>query len=264
LREHGLEASASRREGDRLTVADIERHLAGHRPRPPSTATPSVEALPEVEGQLRDLRSDERGMLATVLWHRDVAAAGYIELEYETAAWEDFAKAFADRHKLLLSPLLALMAWRLVEISREVPALNATVIGERRLEYSAVNLGFTVQAGDTLYLAVIRDAAGLGESGFVNALGDIQRRATAHKLGPLETQGATVGFSSMARWKVSRHVPLLAPNTSLMVAHAYAPDGRAVLGASYDHRVLNGSHVAAALRKLSKPSPADQAKGSPQ
>jgi pyruvate dehydrogenase E2 component (dihydrolipoamide acetyltransferase) len=100
---------------------------------------------------------------------------------------------------------------------------------------------------------VVRDAVAKGELGFVNALVDLQRRAAAHKLGPQETQGTTVGFSSMARWKVSRHIPILAPNTALMVAHATAADGGGVLGATYDHRVLNGADVAAALRKLGRP-----------
>ena len=260
LQEHGLDANAIPCSGDRLLVADVERYLANERPLPNAARTPRIETVPEIEGQLRNLRNDERGMLSTVLWHRDVAAPGYVELEYDTSPWEEFAKQFADTHKLLLSPLLALMAWRLVEVAREVPILNSTLVGERRLEYSVINLGFTVQAGDTLYLGVIGDAASLGETEFVNAMGDMQRRAMAHKLGPRESQGATVGFSSMARWKINRHIPLLAPNTALMVAHAFSSDRRAVLGASYDHRVLNGFHVAAALRKLTKPRSVETAK----
>ena len=66
--------------------------------------------------------------------------------------------------------------------------------------------------------------------------------------------GATVSFSSMARWNVSRHIPVLPPQTSLIVAHA-APkgSGRAVLGASYDHRLLTGFDVAQVLQALSQP-----------
>ena len=195
-------------------------------------------------------------MLATVSWHRDVAVAGYVEVACDTAAWDAYAKDFGRRHGLLLSPLLPLMSWRLVELARETPRLNATIVGNGRLEFNEVNLGFTVQAGSVLYLAVARNAASLGELGFVNALVELQRRAAGHKLGPLETSGTTIGFSSMARWKVSRHMPILPPHTALMVAHAEAPDGAGVLGATYDHRVLNGAEVAATLRKLSRPAKA--------
>jgi pyruvate/2-oxoglutarate dehydrogenase complex dihydrolipoamide acyltransferase (E2) component len=135
----------------------------------------------------------------------------------------------------------------------ESPILNATIVGHQRLEYTPVNVGFTVQAGDTLYLAVTRDAQTMGELQFVNAMLDLQKRATLHKLGPAETSGATIGLSSMARWKVARHMPILPPNTAFMVAHTAVAADKAVLGATYDHRVMNGFHVVTALRKLAKP-----------
>jgi pyruvate/2-oxoglutarate dehydrogenase complex dihydrolipoamide acyltransferase (E2) component len=192
-------------------------------------------------------------MLQTVSWSRDHAVPGYIELEYDPAPWEAYAKAFADRHRLLLSPLLSLMAWRLVTLARANPLINATIAGDARHEYERVNLGFTIQAGETLYLAVVRDAASKDEGGFVNALGDLQRRAAAHKLVPDEMRGATVSFSSMGRWKVSRHMPVLPPHTAFIVAHAVSASGVPVLGATYDHRVMSGFQVVTTLRRLAVP-----------
>jgi pyruvate/2-oxoglutarate dehydrogenase complex dihydrolipoamide acyltransferase (E2) component len=258
LREHGLDAADVAASGDRLSVADIDAHLAkaagAKRKAAAAPATAAAAARPpEVDGAKRDLSSGERGMLATVTWHRDVAVAGYIEIEYDTAAWEEHAKNFAETNKLLFSPLLSLMTHRLVRLAVESPILNATIVGHQRHEYTPVNIGFTVQAGDTLYLAVTRDAQAMGDLQFVNAMLDLQKRATLHKLGPAETSGATIGFSSMARWKVSRHMPILPPNTAFMVAHTAVSTDKAVLGATYDHRVMNGFHVVAALRKLAKP-----------
>lgn len=254
LHEHGLQADDIPMSGNRLTVADIEQFLAGRaKPALTTETRDKAEALPEVAGALRDLRSEERGMIATVVWHRDVAVPGYIELEYDPAPWLAYAKNFAERHKLLFSPLLSLMSWRLVELAKETPQLNATIVGNQRYEYSVVNCGFTVQAADTLYLTVARDAHALDELGFVNALGELQRRASTHKLRPSEVQGSTISFSSMARWKVNRHIPVLPPNTAIIIAHATPKDDCSVIGASYDHRVLNGFHVVTALRKLSKP-----------
>lgn len=255
LREHGLDAADVEATGDRLSVADIERHLAGAARAKGGEASASArrEPVPDVAGSLRPLSSSERGMLGTVSWHRDFAVPGYIEIEYDTEAWEQHAKAFADTHKLLFSPLLPLMAHRLVALSREAPALNSTIVAGQRHEYGPVNIGFTVQAGQTLYLVVARDAAQMRELEFVQTMLDLQKRATTHALGPAQTSGATIGFSSMARWKVSRHVPVLSPLTSFMVAHTAVSADRAILGATYDHRVLNGFQVVNALRKLAKP-----------
>lgn len=259
LQQYGLGVADVKASGARLSADDVRRHAIARGLSPLRTGAagnaPAAKAAPapDVPGTLRPLQSHERGMLHTVNWQRDVATPGYIEMAYDAASWDQVAAAYGQRHQLLLNPLLPLMAWRLVHLATQNPKLNATIVGEQRHEFSAVNLGFTVQAGEVLYLAVVRDAAALGEAGFVTQLVDVQRRAAAHKLEPQELQGATLGFSSMSRWKVNRHVPILAPNTALMVAHTVGPDGSGVLGATYDHRVLHGGEVAGLLRKLGTP-----------
>lgn len=257
LKQYGLTAAAVRASGDRLSAEDVRQHVAGRGLRPHAAGTaataaaPAARALPPSEaGQTVALSGNERGMLHTVSWQRDVAVPGYIELHYDHAAWEAHAAAYSQEHQLLLNPLLPLMAWRLVELVAQQRRANATLANDHRHEYDHVNLGFTVQAGDTLYLAVLRQALQRGRISFVQDLVDLQRRAAAHELQPSELQGATVGFSSMSRWKVARHVPILAPNTALMVAHTVGTDGVGVLGATYDHRVLHGGDVATLLRKL--------------
>jgi pyruvate dehydrogenase E2 component (dihydrolipoamide acetyltransferase) len=258
LKELGLEAAGVPASGDRLTLADVEAYMAAHGiQRRDHTAAVSVSAqenLPDVPGQLVDLNAEERGMLITVSWHRDHAAATYLEVEYDPKAWEEHAAAYAGENKLMLSPLLPLLAYRLVQLVKASPRLNATVVNGKRFQYQPVNLGFTVQAGETLYLTVVRDADSLETKPFIEALGEVQRHALQRKLSREETSGATIAFSSMARWNVSRHIPILPPYCSLMIAHA-APkgSGRAVLGASYDHRVLSGFDVARLLMDLAKP-----------
>jgi pyruvate/2-oxoglutarate dehydrogenase complex dihydrolipoamide acyltransferase (E2) component len=255
LRELGLDASAIPPAGERLTVADIEAWLAqrpAERPGGDRTQMPA-EAAPDVPGEYRELSAEEHGMLSAVLWHRDRAAPAYLEIEYDPQPWESYAARYAEQNRLVLPPLLALLAFRLAELAKANPRVNATVVGDRRYQYLPVNLGFTVQAEETLYLAVVRDAHEMSASRFIDALGEVQRHAMAHKLRPSEATGATLAFSSMARWSVSRHVPILPPQTSLIVAHAARrAAGSAVLGASYDHRLLSGFDVAGVLQALAQ------------
>jgi pyruvate dehydrogenase E2 component (dihydrolipoamide acetyltransferase) len=257
LRELGLGASVIPAAGERLTVADIEAWLATQRQpatMPDSGTYPAAERAPDVPGEYHDLSPEERGMLFTVLWHRDRAASAYLEIEFDSQPWYDYAARYAQQNKLLLSPLLSLIAFRLVELARASPRINATVVNDRRYQYQPVNLGFTVQAGQTLYLGVVQRAQEMNVSRFIDALGEVQRHAMAHKLRPEESSGATLAFSSMARWNVSRHIPILPPATSLIVSHA-APraSGNAVMGASYDHRLLSGFDVAQVLQALVQP-----------
>lgn len=259
LGKHGLKPDIVAPVDGRITVEAVERHLALHSLGGQEAGSVKAgiaklsDVLPDVKGTSVALSREEKGMALTVAWHREFAVPGYIEIEYDLAPWAEYAKRFQEEKGLLMPPLLPLMAWRLICAARDTPRLNATFVGNKRYEYDPVNLGFTIQAGESLYLAVVRDAETMDEQGFVNALGDVLRRAAGHNLRESEASGATIGFSSMERWKVTRHMPILPPHTALMVAHAAGRDGKAVLGASYDHRVLNGGQVVALLKKLSLP-----------
>ena len=259
LQKYNLNADDIPTSGTRLSAADVQDYASnlGHSSLPqktPSTIT-SEETKPTVSGTELALKSHERGMLSTVTWHRDVAATGYIELPYDQSFWETYSQSFSNQHGLLLNPLLPLMAWRLVELCIENPRINATISAMKRYEYDQTNLGFTVQSGSILYLTVVEAANQLDELSFVNRMIELQRNAASHKLSPDELQNATIGFSSMARWKVGRHIPILSPHTAMMIAHTIDANGQAVIGASYDHRVLHGGDVVNTLLKLSKPKP---------
>ena len=202
LRELGLDAGAIPFAGERLTVADIEAWLPKRAVAAAAAPVASgvAEQLPDVAGETQDLSMEERAMLATVRWHRDRAVPGYVEIEYDPKPWNDYAARYAAETKQLFSPLLALLAFRLVALAKATPRINATIVGDRRYQYQAINLGFTVQAGATLYLAVVRDAHEMSIGRFVDALGEVQRHAIAQKLRASESSGATLAFSSMARW----------------------------------------------------------------
>jgi len=245
LAKHGLSASDVPAIGERLTIADVEAFLAARTPNPSNLSIAS--------GIVQPLTPEERGMLRTVSWHHDHAVPGYVELRYEADRWERAAAEYQKRERLLLGPLLALMAHRLARLAAANPKLNSTIVGDNRHVYSAVNLGFTVQSDSTLYLTVVQNAAVLGCREFVDRLGQLQRGALAHTLRSPDLTGATIAFSSMARWNVSRHVPVLPPYTSLIVAHAEVRGGAGTLGATYDHRVLTGYDALAVLRELTTP-----------
>jgi len=258
LAKHGLQASQVPASGARLSAKDVEDFVARNAVRPPAPAARTsalVEAAadPEVPGTFEDLSTNERGMLRTVLWQREHAVPGYVELEYDAPAWQRAAAEYQKQERLLMNPLLAMMAFRLVEVVRQHRRLNATMIGERRLVYDSINLGFTVQSETTLYLAVVRDAGSMTCREFIDRLSQLQRTAMANRLRGDEASGATVTFTSMARWNVIRHVPVLPPHTALAVAHA-APssDGMSVLGATYDHRLLTGFDALSALAEMSR------------
>jgi pyruvate dehydrogenase E2 component (dihydrolipoyllysine-residue acetyltransferase) len=262
LAKYGLRSSDVPSTGDRLSAKDVEDYVARtglsvQAPVQPAADSGDTASVPP--GTLEPLSTNERGMLRTVLWQQQHAVPGYVEVEYDAAAWDRTAAEYQKQERLLMNPLLALMAFRLVNVVRQNRRLNATIVGERRLIYDTVNLGFTVQSDTTLYLAVVRDAGRMTCREFIDRLAQLQRNAMAHRLRSDEASGATVAFTSMARWGVTRHIPVLPPNTALTVAHAASPtDGRAALGATYDHRVLTGFDALSALAEISRVESIDE------
>jgi pyruvate/2-oxoglutarate dehydrogenase complex dihydrolipoamide acyltransferase (E2) component len=256
LQRYGLDASIVPATGSRLSAADVEAYAAKNglqREGRAPAAAPAL-SLPSVPGTLGRLSPEDRGMLRTVLWHRDEAVAGHVEIQYDPRPWADYAAAFQKSENLLLSPLLALVAWQLVQVAKEDPRLNSTIAGDRRYVYDQVNLGFTVQSRSTLYLAVVEAAERLPAREFIDRLSELQRKAMKDSLKPQESSGSTIAFTSMARWKVSRHAPILPPHNSLIVAHTAAVSpSAAFLGATYDHRAMSGGDVVRALQKISAP-----------
>lgn len=254
LAQYGLTAAEVPVAGQRLSVTDIERHTAVW-PIPyrkPAASRGGTAQAPAEAGRGVELTRSEAGMLHTVLWQKEAVPA-YLEMAYDPHPWDEYAADFQRQHRLLMNPLLALFAWRLVRIAAEQPAINATLAGEQKHVYDHVNLGFTVQSGSSLYVVVVREAEGMAMLAFVQKLGNLQRSAMRGALRPEEVAGATIGFSSMARFAVTRHVPVLLPHSALMVAHAAPAGGVASLGATYDHRLLHGADAVRAIAALALP-----------
>ena len=221
--------------------------------RAEAAATAANAAAPFSTGTPVALRPHERGMLRTVQWHHAHAVPGYVEIAYDPGPWQRFADRFQQQHELLLDPTLALLAWTLARECGERPTVNATLHEGHRHVYNEVNLGFAVYTDRGVSLVVVHHANRMDALSFCHCVTDLQRRALAGALRPSDVEGATVAFSSMARWPVTRHIPVLPPYTSLIVAHTRPAPDAATLGASFDHRVLSGGDAAAMLTDVARP-----------
>jgi pyruvate/2-oxoglutarate dehydrogenase complex dihydrolipoamide acyltransferase (E2) component len=257
LAQYGLKSSDVPRHADRLTVADIEAYVQSRGLKPAGKASSNVTAprtspAPAATGKREKLSPEHHGMLRTIEWHHHDAVPAYLEISYNPTPWEAYAKDFKKKHSLLVSPLVSLLTWRLVQLAKDHPEINATVYEGEKYVYDHVNVASTVQANQRLYLVVVREAEKLSQIEFVTRLSELQLSAAKNSLNPDETSGATIAISSMARWPVTRHVPLLAPHTAMMIAHTASKDGNAILGATYDHRVLSGGEAVRVLQALAR------------
>jgi pyruvate/2-oxoglutarate dehydrogenase complex dihydrolipoamide acyltransferase (E2) component len=253
LKQYGLTIAEVPRAGGQLTAEDVRRYVGDRKP-PAAAVLWKVETTqPTVPGRVVPFTPEERGMFRTVSWQREQAAAAYLDIAYDGGPWAAYSAAFQKSNGLWFDPRIALFSWRLARLAVENPRINATVSDAGVRLYDQVNVGCTVQAGSTLYLVVVKDAGRMDELTFVRELSGLQLSALRHALSAEQTSDATVSFSSMARWNVSRHMPVLPPHTALIVADTAPENGVSHLGATYDHRLLTGFDVVQVLQKLAAP-----------
>ncbi|NLS08359.1 hypothetical protein HGP14_34855 [Rhizobium sp. P32RR-XVIII] len=241
--------------GDKeLTREDVERYVLsrpagserGEHAPAPSEDNPADE-------QMVELTSWERAMCDSLSWHRDEAVPCYLEVPLDVEGWDHYASTAFSGREAMVSPLLALMAYRAVEAVGYFPRANAILSGRHYHFRQSVNLGFMVKTPKGLVMVSVNNSNRMDTFEFVSALSRLQRRAFSSKLRPDESSGATLAFTSLANVGVVRHMPALPPKCSLIIAHSAPQDSLARLGVTYDHRVLDGDTAASFLNFIANP-----------
>lgn len=230
----------------KITVADV---YAMARARD----TAFVDPADEVDGAQIELGPVQERMMQTVRKAARTTVPAYLEMLVDTAPLARFVHAQWGTSPLI-DHELALVAFAFIRCLARFPAFNTALIGDKIVQYKAIHLAFAVETREGLFMPVLHDAGSLDRDGFIRRLFDLQKRMFK-KRDVADLVGATVGFTSLAAFGVTRHQPILFPGTSIMLAHS-APlrddleQRPAVLGVSYDHQLHTGVQVAKLLRVL--------------
>ena len=84
----------------------------------------------------------------------------------------------------------------------------------------------------------------------------VQKRTVSGNLKPNEMQKPTIGITSLAAYGVSRHIPILFPETSIIIAlsevmHSGKTSNEySVFGVTYDHRLHSGVQISKMLKSM--------------
>ena len=210
------------------------------------------------DNEILPMTSANQSMLNMVLWQKENTVPAYLEILTDQSPWEAYAQELMNRHNLIFNPLLGVLAYKLVKMAKKRPEINSYCDGHNIIIYNSVNLGFTVEVKNKLYIVVVRNADKMNEVTFVKNLFNLEKKAYSDKLNIDETRGATITFTSLSKANVIRHIPILPFSTGLIVAHSVSSifeiknkvTKPIVVGATYDHRYLNGGVVATILNDM--------------
>jgi pyruvate dehydrogenase E2 component (dihydrolipoamide acetyltransferase) len=162
--------------------------------------------------------------------------------------------------------LTAVLARACAQALRESPWANAAYRDGRFERYGRVNVGVTVQAGETSQLiAAVLDADSKSLTELTEEIDRLSARARDGELTPPEQAGTTFTLSDMSAYPGAQRwsALVISPQAAALTAGAPFPapvirDGVVVPGElisltlACDHRILFGSRAAALLQQIAE------------
>ena len=149
------------------------------------------------------------------------------------------------------------------EALRRVPQVNSSWGGDHIQQHGAVHMGVAVAVDDGLVVPVIRDSHAKGVRQISAELKELAGKAKSKKLSPNEMSGSTFTVSSLGMFPINGFFgiinqpnagilsvgtaikqPVVDANDNIVVGH------RMTIGASFDHRVVDGAVGAMFLKAL--------------
>jgi pyruvate dehydrogenase E2 component (dihydrolipoamide acetyltransferase) len=142
------------------------------------------------------------------------------------------------------------------------PFLNASLDGERIIQWEDVHLGVATSLDDYLVVPVIREAQMKNLAQIASSLGDLLERARSRRLNPAEMSGSTFTLSNLGMYGIETFTAIINPPESAILAvgkmvetYVKVEEGMSFrplmnLTICADHRVVDGAAAAEFLVDL--------------
>lgn len=255
LKEHGLDAAAitGSGRGGRITVEDVERHLASA----PTAAGIASRRVPHTPMR----RSIAEHMVRSMATAPHVTSVFEVDLGAVSAHREAQKADFAARGaKLTYTPYFIRAT---VEAIRTVPEANSRWHDDALELFEPMHIGIATALGSGgLIVPVLRDAHGMDLEATARGVQDLTDRARAGALVPHDVQGGTFTISNhgVSGSLVATPIIINQPQVAILgvgklESRAVVRDGQVVVRPmayvtlTIDHRVLDGFSANAFLTR---------------
>jgi pyruvate dehydrogenase E2 component (dihydrolipoamide acetyltransferase) len=150
----------------------------------------------------------------------------------------------------------------LVDVVREFPILNSSVVGENIVYKKPINLGIAVALETGLIVPVIRDAHLKSFTGLALAIHDLAERARNKRLKPDDVQNGTISMTNPGSYGALFATPIISqPQVAILgiggiekrpivINDAIAIRSMVCLSLTFDHRVIDGAVADRCMARL--------------
>ncbi len=256
-KDHGLDLTTITPTGQHgeVTRADVQTLLDGNGQKPGSTdKTPEGSETIKVAGVRKATAKAVTESYTTaphISVFRDVDAT-------RTMEYIQTLKKHPRYAEVRISPLL-LVSMAVAQAAMNTPQANATWHGDTYTLHHHVNLGLAAATPRGLLVPNIKNAHQLSQLEMAQAIQDLTQRARDGKTQPAELSGGTITITNIGVLGLDAGTPILNPGETGIVAFGaikqrpWVVDGKiearwvTTLGASFDHRIVDGVEAGAFL-----------------
>ncbi|TDC90750.1 dehydrogenase, partial [Nonomuraea deserti] len=205
-------------------------------------------------GSLRALSAGQRAVGRTVsLSHRTVPAA-FAAIKVDVGEAIAAARDLTRRLRMLVG-LPDLLISAVARLHHDFPLFFATLVDEGAARVpESPHVGVTIDLGTGLYVPVIRDANAKSVTEIAGELGAYRRLAQRGGFREEQLAGGNIVVTLHHDAGIVMAVPIIFPGQACAVAlTSPQPEGErtvAVVGLSYDHRLVNGRDAVLFLQAL--------------
>jgi pyruvate dehydrogenase E2 component (dihydrolipoamide acetyltransferase) len=282
--EHGIDLRQVRGSGPggRIVERDVQAQISGGAEAPaseppaeaakaePAARAPAArpaEPAPDTGEEFTDKslslmrKTIARRLLEAKQTIPHIYVTGDIDAAKLVAFRADLNAVLGDEHKVSLNDIIIkATAAALVRL----PAVNASVLGDRIRTHGRVNIGVAVSIDDGLITPVVRDADRKGIQAIGAEIKELAGRARIRKVLPEEMTGGTFTVSNLGMFGVDVFQAIINPPEAGILAvgtvrkvpvvdgDRIAVGERMMLSLSCDHRVIDGALGARFLAELKK------------
>ncbi len=161
-----------------------------------------------------------------------------------------------ERNPIVMGNASAVIVYEAARLLRKYPAFNSTYRRDSVMQYEQVNIGYAIDDGRGLKVAVLQDCDTKSLSEIAEELRNLVLAYLDNKLTPAQIGGATFTISDLSGMGVASFLPLISEDQGAILGvggEQFLPgsrDGCYTLTLAFDHQLSEGRTAALFLNDL--------------
>jgi pyruvate/2-oxoglutarate dehydrogenase complex dihydrolipoamide acyltransferase (E2) component len=244
-----------------VRALNVLRLIGGEPPKPPARVNETLAQLPISKQSTASPKLPTVAVPLSRMKRSEVQALGAgtrnaIPSAVTVTCLTRGLRAALQKNPIVAGTIGAVIAYEAARLLRKYPAFNATYRPDSMMQYEQVNIGYAIDDGRGLKVAVVQDCDTKSLAGITDELRTLMLAYMDNKLTPAQISGGTFTVSDLSGMGVASFLPLISEDQGAILGiggEQFLPgsrDGCYTLTLAFDHQLSEGRTAALFLNDL--------------